>query len=178
MFFIKNKNIKLLFIKFIISRYFVLKYYYKFVFSEIDFLVFFFKRLKLNTTDRYKEHFPWISLCGRERNFVRCDDHPIVFNQIIKGNDGNTLFCHNHAGPKLTVLFQPNKLWMDVENGRVYHPAAEQHGSIGLVSSRTAIELSKMFIYNDTENYVPTHFLWNDKEYVLDPDWFKHLIRN
>lgn len=157
---------------------FVVKYYNEtFFFSEIDFLVFFFKRLKFNTTDRYKEHFPWISLCGRERNFVRCDDHPIVFNQVIKGDDGNLLFYHNHAGPKLTVLFQPDKLWMDVENGRVYHPATEQHGSIGLVSSRTAVEFSKMFVYNDTDNYVPTHFLWDGKKYVLDPDWFKHLIR-
>lgn len=66
---------------------------------------------------------------------------------------------------------------MDVENGRVYHPASEQHGSIGLVSSKTAIEFSKMFKYNDTDNYVPTHFLWSGKEYVLDPDWFIHLIR-
>lgn len=64
---------------------------------------------------------------------------------------------------------------MDVENGRVYHPANEQHGSIGLVSSRTAIELSKMFIY-DNDNYVPTHFMWCDKKYTLDPDWFKNLI--
>lgn len=146
-------------------------------FSEIDFLVFFFKRLKLNTTDRYREHFPWISLCGRERNFIRCDDFPIVFTQIIQGDDGNYLFCHNHAGPKLTVLFQPNKLWMDVENGRVYHPANEQHGSIGLVSSRTAIEFSKMFIYDtDKHNYVPTHFMWCNKKYSLDPDWFQSLI--
>lgn len=145
-------------------------------YKEIDFLVFFFKRLKLNTTDRYREHFPWISLCGRERNFVRCDDYPIVFNQVIKGDDGNLLFCHNHAGSKLTVSFQPDKLWMDVENGRVYHPANEQHGSIGLVSSKTAIEFSKMFLYNDTDNYVPTHFLWSGKKYVLDSDWFKHLI--
>lgn len=66
---------------------------------------------------------------------------------------------------------------MDVENGRVYHPANEQHGAIGLVSSRTAIELSKMFIYADSENYVPTHFIWDGKKYVLDPDWFKRLIQ-
>ncbi|VVC35205.1 Hypothetical protein CINCED_3A019532 [Cinara cedri] len=145
-------------------------------YKEKDFLVFFFKRLKQNTTDRYREHFPWISLCGRERNFIRCDDYPIVFNEIIKADDGNFLFCHNYAGPNLTVLFQPNKLWMDVENGRVYRPANEQHGSIGLVSSKTAIELSKMFIYADMDSYIPTHFVWYDKKYTLDSDWFKNLI--
>lgn len=145
-------------------------------FAEKDFLTFFFKRLKPNTTDRYQEHFPWISLCGRERNFIRCDDYPIVFTEIINGDDDNILFCYNHAGPKLTVLFQPDKLWMDVENGRVYHPASVQHGSIGLVSSKSAIELSKMFIYADTDNYIPTHFMWCNKKYILDTDWFKKLI--
>lgn len=138
-------------------------------------MVFFFKRLKSNTTERYREHFPWISLCGRERNFVRCDDYPIVFNEIIRDSNGNNLFCYNHAGPKLAVLFQPEKLWMDVENGRVYHPANKEHGSIGLVSSRTAIELSKMFIYADTDNFVPTHFMWQGEKYVLNSDWFKSL---
>lgn len=141
-------------------------------------MVFFFKRLKKNSTDRYQEHFPWISLCGRERNFVRCEDYPIVFTQIVKGDNGNLLFCHNHAGPKLSVLFQPDKLWMDVKNGRVYHPANERYGFIGLVSSRTAIELSKLFIYADTDNYVPTHFMWNGKTYDLDSDWFKNLTQN
>lgn len=77
----------------------------------------------------------------------------------------------------MTVLFQPDKLWMDVENGRVYHPANEQYGSIGLVSSKTAIELSKMFVFSNTDNYVPTHFIWHDKKYVLDSDWFKSLIK-
>lgn len=66
---------------------------------------------------------------------------------------------------------------MDVENGRVYHPASEQHGSIGLVSSRTAIELSKMFIFSDKEEYVPTHFMWNNNKHILDPNWFKNLIK-
>lgn len=116
-------------------------------------------------------------MCGKERNFIRCDDYPIVFTEIINSDNGNLLFCHNHAGPKLTVLFQPDKLWMDVINGRVYHPANEQHGSIGLVSSKTAIELSKKFIYADTDNYIPTHFLWGDEKYTLDTDWFKNLIR-
>jgi len=94
----------------------------------------------------------------------------------MEGNDGNFLFSHNHAGMKMTVLFQPDKLWMDIENGRVYHPANEQHGSIGLVSSRTAIELSKMFIYSNADNHMPTHFMWDGKKYSLDSDWYKNSI--
>ena len=40
----------------------------------------FFKRLRFNETGRYETEFKYISLCGRERNFVRCDDRPIVFH--------------------------------------------------------------------------------------------------
>ncbi|KAJ8979030.1 hypothetical protein NQ317_003133 [Molorchus minor] len=39
-------------------------------FKEKKFLKFFFDRLRLNTTGRYKE-FPFVSLCGRERNFCK-----------------------------------------------------------------------------------------------------------
>jgi hypothetical protein len=33
---------------------------------------------------RYFPDFPYVSLCGRERNFLRCDDVPIVFTQIFR----------------------------------------------------------------------------------------------
>ncbi len=51
-------------------------------FSEQHFLKFFFKRLKMNNTLRYTE-FPYLSLCGKERNFLRCDDLPVVFTEIF-----------------------------------------------------------------------------------------------
>lgn len=51
--------------------------------SEKDFLVFFFKRLRLNESDRYADEFPYLSPCGRERNFIRCDDKPIVYTHLI-----------------------------------------------------------------------------------------------
>lgn len=47
-------------------------------------MAFFFKRLKINNTGRYTQEFPYVSLCGPERNFVRCDDLPIVFTKIIQ----------------------------------------------------------------------------------------------
>ena len=43
----------------------------------------FFKRLRLNETGRYQTEFKYISLCGRERNYVRCDDRPIVFTSGV-----------------------------------------------------------------------------------------------
>lgn len=52
-------------------------------FKDKPFLKFFFERLKRNDTARYADTFPFISICGRERNFIRCDDLPIVFTHFL-----------------------------------------------------------------------------------------------
>lgn len=57
-------------------------------FKEKQFLEFFFKRLKRNDTARYTKEFPYLSLCGRERNYIRCDDFPIVFTAIVRDKNG------------------------------------------------------------------------------------------
>lgn len=76
--------------------------------SDKKFLVFFYRRLRLNDTERYLEDFPFVSLCGRERNFVRCDDLPVVFTHVIKKTNPETQsredsFSYGHAGDLLTV---------------------------------------------------------------------------
>ena len=53
-------------------------------YKEELFLKNFFKRLKKNNTGRFMQEFPYLSLCGKERNFVRCEDLPIVFTQLIE----------------------------------------------------------------------------------------------
>ena len=50
------------------------------------FLEFFFKRVKLNASGRYEREFPYVSPCGREMNYIRCDDLPIVFSQLLDAN--------------------------------------------------------------------------------------------
>lgn len=144
-------------------------------FKDKIFLEFFFKRLRINSTDRYREDFPYVSLCGRERNYVRCDDYPIVFTHITKNDDGQDLFCYNHAGDLLSVKFMPEKIFMSSETGRVYHPAPDIVGSIGLVRSKLAIEFSQYFQFHDGENEGPTHFTWKGITYELNPDWFHEL---
>lgn len=72
------------------------------------FLAFFFKRLKKNDTGRYVEHFPYVSLCGPERNFIRCDDLPIVFTKVLKMYNSATkktedCFGYAHAEELLMV---------------------------------------------------------------------------
>ena len=40
-------------------------------FKEKDFLYFFFSRVKINKTGRYEKHFPFVSPCGKEKNYIR-----------------------------------------------------------------------------------------------------------
>ncbi|XP_026468529.1 UPF0598 protein CG30010-like, partial [Ctenocephalides felis] len=146
-------------------------------FKDKDFLVFFFKRLRKNTTDRYKE-FPYLSLCGREKNYVRCDDLPIVYTHVlpIENQEKQYLLSYAHAGPLLTEKFEPNKIYMCPKSGRVYHPAHEKVGSIGLIRSKLAIEFSKYFEFKNGEENPPTHFTWDGKRYELDLSWYKAIM--
>lgn len=149
-------------------------------FKEKKFLRFFFNQLKINTTDRYKE-FPYVSLCGKERNFVRCDDYPFVFTHVLKrkfDDREETNLAYNHAGDLLTLKFQPEKIFMLPETGRVYHPAPERAGSIGLVRSKLAIEFSKYFHFDEGESNPPTQFVYEDKPYQLDRQWYHDVIKN
>ncbi|XP_076110897.1 UPF0598 protein CG30010-like [Mytilus galloprovincialis] len=144
-------------------------------FKEKDFLVFFFKRLRMNTTTRYKEDFPYLSLCGRERNFVRCDDQPIVYTHIIPSNNDseNDQLSYGGAGPALTVEFEPEKICMLPKTGRVYYPAIEKLGGIGLIKSSLAIELSKHFEFGNDEHNPPTQFNWKNQKYTLTNELVK-----
>ncbi|XP_048508299.1 UPF0598 protein CG30010 isoform X2 [Athalia rosae] len=150
-------------------------------FKDKKFLAFFFKRLRLNETGRYTDDFPYLSVCGRERNFVRCDDLPIVFTHVIiqENLDSGTKenrFSYAHAGELLTVPFEPTKIFMSMKTGRVYHPAPDIVGSIGLVQSKIAIEFSKFFEFHNGEEQSPTHFTWDGNRYDLITDWYKQKM--
>ena len=40
-------------------------------FQDREFLAFFFRQVKINNTGRYENDFPYVSPCGREKNFIR-----------------------------------------------------------------------------------------------------------
>nr|BAN20790.1 conserved hypothetical protein [Riptortus pedestris] len=140
-------------------------------FKDKEFLVFFFKRIRPNTTSRYEDSFPFVSLCGRERNFIRCDDVPIVYTHVIE-KDGKNYFCYGNAGDLMYNEFNPEKVYMAPDTGRVYHPCHETAGSVGLVASKLAIEFSKYFLFDNGEGKPPTHFKWKNNLFTLDTDWF------
>lgn len=143
--------------------------------AEKQFLAFFFKQLRLNRSGRYEDSFPYLSPCGREHNYVRCDDRPVVFTQLLQGASGEQLsYCG--GGDRLTVPFQPHRLVMLPENGRVYHPGPEKAGGVGLVKSALAFELSPCFEYEQGPSRPPTHFRWQDKRHPLTHELLR-LIR-
>lgn len=141
-------------------------------FKEKKFLRFFFNQLRLNNTNRYTAEFPYLSICGKERNYIRCDDYPIVFTHILQKPEGQYSLAHNHAGDLLAIKFEPQKIFMLPETGRVYHPAHEKAGSIGLVRSKLAIEFSSQFKFQNGEENPPTHFTFKGKTYELATDWY------
>lgn len=151
-------------------------------FKEKKFLAFFFKRLRKNETGRYAKEFPFISLCGRERNFVKCDDLPIVFTRVItkhnETGEPEDWFSYAHADDLLMLPFEPKRIFMNIKSGRVYHPAPERAGGIGLVRSKLAIEFSAFFDFENSESNPPTHFTWRGKRHELDCNWYKSLLGN
>lgn len=82
---------------------------------------------------------------------------------------------YNHSSKELQLKFEPNKVYMSPESGRVYHPAENQYGSIGLIRSKMAIEFSKYFEFEAGEQAPPTHFTWNQSRYTLENEWLKDI---
>lgn len=146
-------------------------------FPDKKFLAFFFKQLQLNRSGRYQDAFPYLSPCGREHNFVRCDDRPIVFTHLLRGQAGEELLSYCGGGDRLVVSFEPEKLVMFPENGRVYHPAPQKAGGVGLVKSALAFELSPCFEYSRGAGGPPTHFHWQGKRCTLTNELVQ-LIRS
>ncbi|KAM9761641.1 UPF0598 protein C8orf82 homolog [Menidia menidia] len=139
-------------------------------FKDKKFLIFFFSRLRSNQSGRYEEDFPFLSLCGRERNFLRCDDRPVVFTHLLEAAAGPPeLLSYCGGAEKLALAFRPEALYMHPDSGRVYHPCPERWGGVGLVRSALAIELSPFFVYpaESGQSEQPTHFIWEGQKHTL-----------
>lgn len=88
---------------------------------------------------------------------------------------GSHVLTFAHAGGELVADFEPAKIHMSPDTGRVYHPASEQYGGIGLVRSKLAIEFSSSFEFERGEEESPTHFTWNSTRYQLNSEWLKNI---
>ncbi|TRY97591.1 hypothetical protein DNTS_033218 [Danionella cerebrum] len=146
-------------------------------FKDQRFLVFFFSRLQLNHSSRYQQDFPFLSLCGRERNFLRCEDTPIVFTHLLTEAGLHSCLSYCGGGAKLSIPFQPCSLFMHPVSGRVYHPGPERVGGVGLVRSALAIDLSPNFEYTRGQEGTdqPSHFLWAGQRHALTNELAGHI---
>eukprot|EP00056_Hartaetosiga_gracilis_P009455 m.136062 g.136062 ORF g.136062 m.136062 type:complete len:253 (-) comp13130_c0_seq8:4167-4925(-) len=156
--------------------------------KDRQFLDFFFRRVELNKTGRYEEYYPYLSRCGREMNFLNCDDTPFVFHTVrrrtapaprrrkLKKTGTNDNFQQNsslldcewelvYAG-NCTQVFSPDKITMDADTGRLYHPGIE--GSCfdrpWLIASKLAREMCKDIQFGRTSS----KFTWDGKTFDVD----------
>lgn len=135
---------------------------------------------------RYKDEFPYVSLCGIERNFIRCDDVPIVFTHIVPNNsepsNNQQPFNLVIAYSDLLYPFIPESLYMLPESisdvnegdeeedilkhgGRIYHQADDRFGGYGLIRSTLAQEIGNYFTLD--EKRLPVAFKWKGESYQL-----------
>jgi hypothetical protein len=144
-------------------------------------LDFFFKQLRLNKTNRFSNEFPFISFCGIERNYVKCDDLPYVITHLDEAND--RVFLNQINSLNWSLNFNPEKLYYNPINGRLYYNFdglenetvfAKKHAQINRENSypkRLALVKSDINIYlmNHTENIEnkTDHYSLDCSEFIL-----------
>ena len=101
-------------------------------------------------TALHSAEFPYLSPCGRERNYVRCDDVPIVYTNFL-GVEGGVdelqsmqreeqqltpvTLSWGGAGDQLTTVFEPWRICMLPSTGRVYHPTTSTTTTLDATAS-------------------------------------------
>ena len=88
------------------------------VLSDVQFLNFFFRRLRRNDTGLYSE-FNFVSPCGPEMNYAKSPGTAIVFRSLSA--DGNSLIY----GGSLPWRFEPAALLRGSDD-QLYHPGPLQ----------------------------------------------------
>lgn len=130
--------------------------------KDDKFINFFYKQLKPTsflrthpkwvnlTTDfvtvELEEQYPYVSICGKELNFLKPEDVPIVYTKLLPTTATTTSTKENNSqkplfqlsyGASLKVPFDPSALHLCTKKGYLYHPvpSVKQCGTLGLISS-------------------------------------------
>jgi hypothetical protein len=135
--------------------------------KDEKFLNFFFSRIRWTKPEEaeflkdagFRKHYPFVSLCGREVNFIRPACSPIVYHSIV--NSGSDLMY----GGNLIQPFQYSNLAISKESGKIYHklPKLLRETSptesnrprtleYGLLRSSIVISLSERILPTMSEN--------------------------
>ena len=94
---------------------------------------------------------------------------PFVLTQFFDEHD---LFeCCHIPSTILSVRFEPEKLYVKPDTGRIYYPLSEKfHTGIALIKDAIAERLSSHLIYNDKTDGLPIGIEWKGKLYKLKKD--------
>jgi hypothetical protein len=131
--------------------------------KSASFLDFFFSNLRRSSERDLKflpkdcrRDYPFVSLCGVERSFLRPADSAVVFHTIEKSVDGSTKLWY---GGSLCQSFDPRRLALSKRTGRLYHElvndsgthlhskeASFEHPNFGLIKSTVAVALSDQIV--------------------------------
>uniref|UniRef100_A0A8C5X1V0 Uncharacterized protein n=1 Tax=Malurus cyaneus samueli TaxID=2593467 RepID=A0A8C5X1V0_9PASS len=85
----------------------------------------FFSRLERNRSGRHEGAFPWLSRCGRERNFLRCEDVPVVFTALLPGCGYGAVWASG---------------WPVAAHGRLYHRAERARRGAGEIRAGPGVD--------------------------------------
>ncbi|ETO19415.1 hypothetical protein RFI_17827, partial [Reticulomyxa filosa] len=142
------------------------------------------------------EEYPYISPCGKEMNFIKCDTSPIVFFDLIakEASSDSGAEWELIYGGSLRVPFDPYALRVHGKNWKVYHPVPDnvqcndpmaplqRYGVIGsdlllrldhqdVIRANTSHQLSQTDrthdIVNKDDKSVGYQLIWNEQSIVL-----------
>ena len=83
------------------------------------FLEIFFRNLRANTTARFRPEFPFVSYCGREQNYLKCDDLPFVVTHLDFASD--LMQINSMKGASWLIGFDANNVVLNEATGRLYY---------------------------------------------------------
>jgi len=140
--------------------------------KEKKFVNFFWRRLIANTPEsvgrgKYRSEFPFVSPCGKELNYVKPADCPIVFHTLLLDHSSESpeknaqlLYAHD-----LAVPFRPEEVFSLSASGRLYHPAPKS--GVGLISSGVGCELGEHMIEESGILELGSTLVWDNKKFTI-----------
>lgn len=116
------------------------------------FLKFFYANINVNRTGSFGE-YKYISKCGKEMNFIRPADTPIVFTNLEESEEQLLI----HSGESRSTRFIKESLVMCEKTFRLYHPLGKHKhlpsDFLTLISSNVAVRLSAQFVEENDNVY-------------------------
>lgn len=162
-------------------------------YKEQAFLDMFFRNLRLNQ-NKYKNEFPYVSMCNNECNYLKCEDLPFVVTHLDPKNDLAQL--NNLVSVNWAVYFSPHNLYHHARTGRLYYlfedkqiildksinekeitnesleRARKKYSKlpvkVGLVKSNIALDILKTLEIENSENGSLLKFIYKSAPYVLN----------